>query len=72
MDQMGASNEFVNSYAAQVLEAVYRETALKAFWGDFGSIVRFLQGRYLRFLDSIMSRIPLGINGPDGRFKPVA
>jgi hypothetical protein len=43
MDQMGASNQFFGSYAAQLLEAVCRETARWAISGDFGSIVLGLQ-----------------------------
>jgi hypothetical protein len=65
MDQMGASNQFVGSYAAQVLEAVCHETARWAIWGDFGSTVLFHQEMLSRFLESIMLRKSLRINGPD-------
>jgi hypothetical protein len=71
MDQMGASNQFFGSYAAQVFEAVCHETARWAISGDFRSTVLCRQGMFSRFLNSIMSRRPLRINGPDGRFKPV-
>jgi hypothetical protein len=71
MDQMGASNQLLRSYAAQVLEAVCLETARWAIWGDFGSIVLCLYGLFLRFLNSIVSRKSLRLNGPDRRFKPV-
>jgi hypothetical protein len=70
MDQMGASNQVVGSYAAQVLEAVCHETAQWAIWGDSGSTVLCLRRLFLRFLNSIMSRKSLRINGPDERFKP--
>jgi hypothetical protein len=71
MDQIGASNQFVGSYAAQVLEVVCHETARWAIWGDFWSTTLCLQGNFVRFLNSIMPRKSLRINGPDGRFIPV-
>jgi hypothetical protein len=43
MAQIRASNQFVGSYAAQVLKAVCHETARWAISGDFGSIVLCLQ-----------------------------
>jgi hypothetical protein len=70
MDQMGASYQFVGSYAALDFEAVCHETAQWAISGDFGSIVLCLQELFLSFLHPITSRNPLVTDdGPGGRVK---